>query len=113
MEHAFAGPAYTIGIEEELMVLDAASLDLASGAEHLVEELDAGAIKHELHECVVEISTQPCADVREAEAQLRALRTRVRERATAHDLTIASSGTHPFARWEEQRISPAERYRQL
>jgi carboxylate-amine ligase len=113
VEHNFGGPAYTLGIEEELMVLDATTLDLAGGAEHLVEDVEAGAIKHELHESVVEISTQPCSDVREAEAQLRALRNRVRERAAEHGLTVGSSGTHPFARWEQQRISPAERYRQL
>jgi acyl-coenzyme A synthetase/AMP-(fatty) acid ligase len=47
-------------------------------------EPDVGAVKAELHECVLEISTDPCADVSEADWQLRELRRAVRERVGAH-----------------------------
>ncbi len=95
------------------MILDAESLDLANGMDRLVGADDGDQIKPELHESVLEIATAPCADVPEAGAQLRGLRDRVRERAAAQDFAIAAAGTHPFARWEEQRISPRPRYRDL
>jgi glutamate---cysteine ligase / carboxylate-amine ligase len=113
VEHHFTGPSYTIGIEEELMILDAETLDLTSGMERLVEPSESGEIKPELHESVLEIATKPCAGVAEAGAQLRALRSQVRARAAGQGLAIASGGTHPFARWEDQRISPRPRYREL
>jgi carboxylate-amine ligase len=113
MEHHFDGPDYTLGIEEELMILDAEGLGLRNAMEDLLGETDAGEVKPELHESVLEIATKPCADLDEAAGQLRALRAEVRSRAEAHGLAIASSGTHPFSKWEDQRISGRERYRDL
>src|SRR4051794_5833486 len=95
------------------MILDAGTLELANAMERLALEPDVGAVKAELHQSVLEVSTDPCADVTEAGAQLRWLRRAVRERAAGHDLAIASAGTHPFSRWEDQRISPEQRYREL
>ena len=81
MEHKFGGPAYTLGIEEELMILDAESLELVNAIETLLEPAPAGEIKPELMESVLEISTDPCANTAEAGEQLRALRAQVRETA--------------------------------
>jgi glutamate---cysteine ligase / carboxylate-amine ligase len=113
MEPKFSGPSFTLGIEEELMILDSATLGLVSAADKLVEETLDGEIKPELMQSVLEIATKPCADTREAGAQIRALRRQVRDTAAGHGLTIGSAGTHPTARWEDQRISAAERYRYL
>ena len=113
MDHAFDGPPYTIGIEEELMIVDAETLDLANAIETLLEDAGEGDVKPELHESVLEIATGACADVTEAGEQLRALRRDVREHAQGRQLGIGSSGTHPFARWEDQRIVARERYREL
>ena len=71
--HNFTGPAYTIGIEEELMILDAETLDLRNAIEQMLEPSAQGEIKPELMESVLEISTDPCANVPEAGEQLRAL----------------------------------------
>ena len=95
------------------MILDGSTLELANAVDQLVGSSEVGDVKRELHECVLEISTRPCADVPEAAAQLRALRDQVRERAAGHGLAIAGSGTHPTALWEHQRISPQQRYREL
>jgi carboxylate-amine ligase len=113
MEPNFSGPAYTVGIEEELMILDAQSYALVNAIDDLVEESPHGEIKPELMESVLEISTSPAKDLREADGLLRGLRRQVRDKATEHDLAIASAGTHPFAKWEEQRITAAPRYRDL
>src|SRR4051812_46946710 len=113
MEAKFTGPAYTVGIEEELMILDAGTLDLVNAIERLQEDSPHGHIKPELMESVLEVSTNPCADLTEAAAQLRGLRRQVQDTAQGHGLCIGSAGTHPFARWEDQRITASERYRDL
>src|SRR5262245_45447118 len=114
MEHRFDGPRYTVGIEEELMILDASSLDLVNAIDSILgEQPPAGQIQPELLESVLEIATSPCANVRQAGEELRSLRSLTRDRARAKGLEIASSGTHPFARWEEQRVVSDDRYRGL
>jgi len=113
VQHQFAGHAFTIGIEEELMILDADSLELVNAIEALIEPAPAGEIKPELMESVLEISTEPCADIAQAGEQLRALRRQVAATAAARNLSIGSAGTHPFAMWEDQRIVARPRYRDL
>jgi glutamate---cysteine ligase / carboxylate-amine ligase len=113
MEHNFTGHAYTIGIEEELMIVDGRSLDLVNAIEAMLEPAPAGEIKPELMESVLEISTDPCATVTDAAAQLQALRGQVCATADAKEMAIGSAGTHPFAMWEDQRIVARPRYRDL
>jgi carboxylate-amine ligase len=113
VEHAFTGPSYTLGIEEELMIVEESSHELVNAIESLLEDAPDGEIKPELMESVLEIATKPCADTREAGAQLRALRRQVRDTAARHGLTVGSAGTHPFAKWEDQRIAARTRYREL
>jgi glutamate---cysteine ligase / carboxylate-amine ligase len=113
VEHQFGGPPFTIGIEEELMILDAQSLELVNAIESLLESSPSGEIKPELMESVLEVSTDPCANTAEAGEQLRALRRQVAATAQAKGLAIGSAGTHPFAMWEDQRIVARPRYRDL
>jgi carboxylate-amine ligase len=113
MHHAFRAPAYTIGIEEELMILDAETLELVNAIESLLESAPAGEIKPELMESVLEVSTDPCRNTAEASDQLRSLRSQVAQNAAAKNLAIGSAGTHPFAMWEDQRIVARPRYRDL
>ncbi len=113
MDHHFRAPAYTIGIEEELMILDAESLELANAIESLLDTPAAGEIKPELMESVLEVSTDPCANTSEAGEQLRLLRGQVATAATSKNLAIGAAGTHPFAMWEDQRIVARPRYRDL
>jgi glutamate---cysteine ligase / carboxylate-amine ligase len=113
VEHRFVGHAYSIGIEEELMILDAQTFELVNAIEALLEPAPLGDIKPELMESVLEISTDPCANVGEAGQQLRALRAQVVETAAAKEMAIGSAGTHPFAMWEDQRIVARPRYRDL
>jgi len=114
MEHRFGGPRYTVGIEEELMILDAGSLDLASAIDSILgEDPPAGQIKPELLESVLEIATTPCRGIDQAGAELGELRELAARRAAAAGLRIGASGTHPFARWEDQRVVRDDRYRGL
>ncbi len=113
MEHNFHGPSYTIGIEEELMIVDHESYGLVNAIESLLEDAEDGEIKPELMESVLEISTNPAPNIARAGEQLRRLRAQVRGRAAGRGLTVGSAGTHPFAMWEDQRIVARPRYREL
>ena len=68
VEHRFTGPSYTLGIEEELMIVDAETLELVNGIETMLEAMPAteGDVKPELMESVLEISTTPCKNTRDA-----------------------------------------------
>ena len=96
MEPKFSGPSFTIGIEEELMILDSESLALANAIE-----------------AVLEIATSPHPNTESAGRQLRELRRGVNEAAGRRGLCLGSAGTHPFAMWEDQRVSSRPRYREL
>jgi glutamate---cysteine ligase / carboxylate-amine ligase len=113
VEHRFQGPPFTIGIEEELMILDAETLELVNAIESLLEDAPSGEIKPELMESVLEVSTDPCPNTAHAAEQLRALRRQVTQTAAEKNLAIGSAGTHPFAMWEDQRIVARPRYRDL
>jgi len=117
MEHRFTGPSYTLGVEEELMIVDAETLDLANSIEGLLEDLGGseteGEVKPELMESVCEIATTPCRGTADAGRQLRALRQEVQAAAHERGLAIGAAGTHPFAMWEDQRIVSRPRYRDL
>jgi carboxylate-amine ligase len=113
MEHRFEGHAYSLGIEEELMILDAETHELVNAIEAMLESSPRGDIKPELMESVLEISTDPCANMTEADEQLRALRRQVAQLAASKGMAIGSAGTHPFAMWEDQRIVARPRYRDI
>ena len=113
MDHAFTGESYTLGIEEELMILDTDGHDLVNAIETLLEAAPDGELKPELMESVLEIATKPCRTTAEAGVQLRKLRTLARVKAADKGLLIGSAGTHPFALWEDQRIVARPRYRDL
>jgi carboxylate-amine ligase len=120
MRDNFTGPACTVGVEEELMIVDTSTYALVNAIEALLEDTgaaatdgDHGDIKPELMESVLEIATKPCTTTGEAGEQLRLLRAQVRQTASHRGLTIGSAGTHPFAMWEDQRIVARPRYRDL
>ena len=116
LEHRFNGPPFTIGIEEELMILDADSLGLAQEIEAILAAVPGeleGQVKAELMQSVLEIATKPCESVAEAAAELGKLRRAVAQIAEPRGLLLAASGTHPFALWEDQRIVDRPRYREL
>ena len=116
LDHQFNGPSFTIGVEEELMIMDARGLDLAQRIEDVLSALPdglTGEVKPELMQSVLEVATEPCPDVGAAGRQLADLRAAVANVAEGLGLVIGASGTHPFAHWEDQAIVERERYKEL
>jgi glutamate---cysteine ligase / carboxylate-amine ligase len=104
----------SLGVEEELMILDAKTLQPAAGVDVLVrgaaERELPGTLKTELHASVVELTTPVCESVEEAAACLRALRSAAAEIAAANGLTVAAAGSHPTAPLESLPVVQEERY---
>jgi len=88
--------AVTVGLEEELMLLDAETLDLAPHARQVVEDLDDPRFKVEMPAAQLEIVTAPHATVADAAAELAVAR-RTLAAAAAPDFRLAGAGAHPFA----------------
>jgi carboxylate-amine ligase len=116
LEHKFGLTAFTVGIEEELMICDADTLELAQGIETILGDLPddlPGYVKPELMQSVLEVATLPCKTVAEAADQLRLLRRTVREVGARNGLAIGAAGTHPAALYEKQLIVDRPRYKEL
>jgi glutamate---cysteine ligase / carboxylate-amine ligase len=116
LEHSFNGPPFTIGIEEELMLLHEGDLSLAQEIEAVLAAVPPdreGQVKPELMQSVLEIATKPCRSVGAAGEELRALRRMLTGVAEDQGLRVAASGTHPFALWEDQAIVERPRYEEL
>jgi carboxylate-amine ligase len=107
-------PPLSLGVEEELMILDASSLDQVGAVDRIllgVEGRDLpGRLKTELFASVVETNTDPCTTAAEVDAVLPALRRATADAAAAEGLAVAAAGSHPFARPEAQPIVQEERY---
>ena len=118
LDHAFGtSDAYTLGVEEEYMLLDGETFDLVQHIDTVLaavsgHELEA-RINPELMQSVLEIATPVCHTPADVEEQLRKIRGYVCEVARAQGLRVGSAGTHPFSLFERQRITARDRYRNL
>jgi carboxylate-amine ligase len=118
LEHSFGtSDPYTLGVEEEYMLLDPETFDLvqhidtvlAAIAGHELEE----RINAELMQSVIEITTPVCRTAADVERELAGLRSYITEVARDKGLRVGSAGTHPFSLFERQRITARDRYRNL
>jgi carboxylate-amine ligase len=107
----------TVGIEEELWILDGETLELTPAVEQILAGAQGrtlpGILKMELHASVVELTSEVAASPDEAVDRIAALREAATEIAHANGLAVAAAGSHPTSRPEEQEIAPDERYREF
>jgi len=107
-------PPLTLGVEEEIMILDAETLDQTAAVDRIVRGVEGqelpGRVKTELHASIFELNTDPVRTAAEVESALAALRRAAAGAAAREGLAIAAGGTHPFALPEAQPIVKEERY---
>ena len=107
-------PDFTIGIEEEYLLVDRQTRDLVpeppptmlAECEALLED----RVKPEFLQSQIEIGTRVCTTLAEARADLVNLRRTVAEVAAKHGLAPIAASTHPFAQWQDQKRTDKERY---
>jgi carboxylate-amine ligase len=107
---------FTIGIEEEFQLIDREDFSLVS----VVEEIFAHApedllprLQHELIQAEIEINTGICENISEARADIISTRKRIRELVEKRGYLLAATGTHPFSRWQDQKITEKPYYLRL
>jgi len=107
---------FTLGIEEEYMVIDPITRELKSHEQKIVQEGEKvikDKVKAEMHQAVVEVGTDICQDIDEAFVDVATLRKTISAIADSLGLWVGASGTHPFSHWESQLITDHARYSQI
>ena len=118
LDHKFGeSEAYTLGVEEEYMLLDPETFDLVQHVDTVLEAM-AGSefeahVNPELMQSVLEVATPVCRTPADVERALRQLRAYVTGIASERAMRVGSAGTHPFSLFERQRITARDRYRHL
>src|SRR6476469_1152897 len=107
---------FTVGVEEEYMVIDPKTRELKSHEQKIVQEgakILGDKVKAEMHQAVVEVGTDICKDVDEAYKDVSGLRKTIHQIAGELGLWVGAAGTHPFSHWEQQLMTDHVRYHQI
>jgi carboxylate-amine ligase len=107
-------PAFTIGIEEEYLIVDTESRelvqDLPDGLMAACEDIIGGQVSPEFLRSQIEIGTKVCSSVHEAREDLQRLRRAVADVCNEYGLAPIAASTHPSADWYQQRHTDKPRY---
>ena len=109
-------PAFTIGIEEEYLLVDRDSKELGVAPEGFLEDCRADLqdqVSPEYKKCQVEIGTLVCPTIGAARDDLRRLRSTISHHAERYGLAPIAASCHPFSDWKQQQHTDKERYRGL
>ena len=107
---------FTIGVEEEYMVMDPITRELKSHEQRIVHEgqkVIKDKVKAEMHQAVVEVGTDICQNIDEAFMDVATLRKTIAGIAGDLGLWMGAAGTHPFSHWESQLITDHVRYSEI
>ncbi|NND54472.1 MAG: carboxylate-amine ligase [Gammaproteobacteria bacterium] len=112
-------PSFTLGIEEEYLLVDLDTLDLAvDPPAAMLDQCRAKVtwdeqVSRELLRSQIEVGTRKCSTVQEAREDLAHLRQVIVDVAAQFNLAPIAASTHPFALWADQKQTPRQRYRKL
>ena len=113
----YSEPSFTFGIEEEYLLIDRASRDLAADPRPEMMEACRAALGSsvgpEFLRSQIEVATGVCSDPGEARRQLADLRGTVDRIVGRFDCALVAAATHPFGRWQQQKPTAAARYAQI
>ncbi len=108
---------YTLGVEEEYQIIDPETRGLSPSGEAVVQRaqqaLGEEQVAPELRASQVEAMTPICRTLAEVRAELLRLRRGVIGAAAGEGCQVAAASTHPFSHWQEQPVTPKERYREI
>src|SRR5689334_17590653 len=110
---SLSGETWTLGVEEEYQLIDPVTRQLSSSALSILPKaaLSVGKyVQPEMQLSQLEVATPICHTLHDVRTSLQELRSAVIEAARQEGKQIAAAGTHPFSRWQEQQMTPKERY---
>ena len=110
-------PSFTLGMEEEYLLVDRKSRDLAGDPPEAAFEACQAVlgenVTHEFLRCQIEVGTPVCDTVEEARSQLQHMRACLNEASAPFGLAPIAASTHPFAEWSRLTHTDKERYNAL
>ncbi|MFQ5651760.1 MAG: glutamate--cysteine ligase [bacterium] len=112
--HFNGSPNPTLGVELELQIIDPETKNLVSGAQQIMARFDGDShVKPELIQSTIEVNTDVCANISAVRMDLTERLDSLLKICDELGFELACVGTHPFSRWEEQDITPKDRYHML
>jgi carboxylate-amine ligase len=108
--------SWTIGVEEELQIINPETRGLHAGSEQLLQLIqppDGTTLSPEFQCCQIELATPICQTLSEVRTALLHARHALLEAAAAVHLHVAAAGTHPFSHWKEQQLTVRPRYQRI
>jgi carboxylate-amine ligase len=109
------GADFTLAVEEEFAIVDPESLELTNRFEELQEAARGTVLEDhlvgELIASEVEVRTGRCETFADAAALIEERRAQLHELVEPHGVALAAVGTHPWSRWQNQRIIDTPHYR--
>lgn len=109
-------PTFTLGIEEEYLLVDRKTRDLVAAPDNLMAECQKvleSRVSPEFLQCQIEVGTGVCKTIPEARTELVELRKTIAGIADSHGLAPLAVATHPFADWQHQSFTHKQRYEEL
>ncbi len=109
-------PSFTMGIEEEYLLVDRDSRDLVEAPPDLMDECSArlaSQVSPEFLQCQIEVGTRVCQNITAAREDLKRLRACIAEIAAKYGMAPVAASCHPFANWQRQQHTDKDRYRAL
>ncbi len=109
-------PASTIGVELEIQILDAETLELTPLGPEILDKVPSSLkerIKPEFIKSMVEINTEICSDVTEVGNDLKASYGCIDDIARELGATLFTVSLHPFSKYRSQKVSDHPRYRRI
>ena len=116
MAQGFSDDHFTLGLEEEYLLVDQQTYDLAEAPPDLMAACSdrlEGQVSPEFLKCQIEVGTGICPTIADARADLGRLRRTVAECAAKFGLAPIAVSCHPFADWKDQKNTDRDRYNQL
>ncbi len=111
-----SGPSFTVGVEEEYLIVDAVTGELRPRAASVLpaaRQVLGDQVQPELSQSQIEVETTVCQTLEEVRSELVRLRTEVASAALQAGSLVVASGSHPFADWRDQAVTPKGRYLEL
>ena len=107
-------PAFTVGMEEEYLLVDPETREVAiDTAPEMLKECETrikGMVQPEFLTSQIEVGTPVCQTLKQAREHLVWLRNTVADVASTHGLAVIAASTHPFSEWQLQKHTDKERY---
>lgn len=109
-------PPFSIGVEEEYLLVERESLALAEAPDQLMKDCKSeleGQVSPEFLQCQIEVGSCVCGNLRDAREDLKRLRSTVAKHAANYGLAPIAASCHPFSDWKEQQHVDKDRYNDL